>query len=521
MSDRRWLPPIRATRTRRQIVIETASCKFRCLLVDARVRALAYVSASTLCRNRTRDRDRTRRYLGNSWRSACSMPLHSDPSLSHRSHDRDHVWRHRSRRSQKGSTRLRRPREPRHATAVVGAVDPARRAVSGVRRSTSTCCGARSARSSRARSAITGPNGRARSSRSAPDDNNVIYPTALFDFGLLPSVGVYYAGSDLFAKDNTLRIHVATWGPQWLAATAADRYNIDTDDTVQAPARLQPLGGQPVLRHRLRVTAMAHSPATASSASSRARATATRLAKRIVHPRVRQASTGSSFNDGTCCSNPSVDQQVAAGVYALPPGFGETYATAYGGVDSSSIARAPGRRRASGAYLHAYWQPNFDLHEDRSWHQYGGEIGEAVDLHGHQRVLKIQLALGFVDQLAGWRRSRSPSITSLGGELDAGLHRRLDDGPQHRGRAARLYAGRSGSGSTRGPASRSVTRSASTSRGLRPGELRMSYDIGLTTASDARPGLRDPVRRRHRDARQGAGITSLRFALRLAARILG
>ena len=67
----------------------------------------------------------------------------------------------------------------------------------------------------------------------------------------------------------------------------------------------------------------------------------------------------------------------------------------------SSTRASPSPRRAAAAYFHAYGHPNFDLHESRSWIQYGGEFGAAVDLTGHQRVLKMQLALGFVDQIAG------------------------------------------------------------------------------------------------------------------------
>jgi len=40
---------------------------------------------------------------------------------------------------------------------------------------------------------------------------SLIVPTALYDFGLLPSVGFYYSGDDIVTDGNQLRLHAATW----------------------------------------------------------------------------------------------------------------------------------------------------------------------------------------------------------------------------------------------------------------------------------------------------------------------
>mgnify|MGYP000166781994 CR=1 FL=1 len=55
----------------------------------------------------------------------------------------------------------------------------------------------------------------------------LLVPTALVDFGLLPSVGFYYQGDDFLTPGNTLRLHGATWGKRWINATMADRYALD------------------------------------------------------------------------------------------------------------------------------------------------------------------------------------------------------------------------------------------------------------------------------------------------------
>lgn len=50
-----------------------------------------------------------------------------------------------------------------------------------------------------------------------------VFPTAFYDFGLSPSVGVYAYWHDLLVRGNHLSLHAATWGPEWLSLVAADR----------------------------------------------------------------------------------------------------------------------------------------------------------------------------------------------------------------------------------------------------------------------------------------------------------
>ena len=56
-----------------------------------------------------------------------------------------------------------------------------------------------------------------------PSNNIGIVPTALLDFGFQPSVGIYGFHDDFLFKDNALRVHAATGGPDWLRLTVADR----------------------------------------------------------------------------------------------------------------------------------------------------------------------------------------------------------------------------------------------------------------------------------------------------------
>ncbi len=53
-------------------------------------------------------------------------------------------------------------------------------------------------------------------------ENVLVLPTAFFDFGFAPSVGVYAAWRRFLHEDNRISLHAATGGEDWLLATLAD-----------------------------------------------------------------------------------------------------------------------------------------------------------------------------------------------------------------------------------------------------------------------------------------------------------
>jgi hypothetical protein len=341
-----------------------------------------------------------------------------------------------------------------------------------------------------------------------PQGNNVIYPTALFDFGLLPSVGIFYGGNDFLVKDNQLRLHFATWGAPWISATAADRYTITKNDIVEARFDFKRsednifFGIGPEVRDGTISRYGLERFETSASYKHKIQGESKIGVRAGVH-RI-------SFVDGGCCSNPTVSQQIAAGVYPTPPDFGETYVTAFGGVDLTLDTRDPRPAPASGAYLHLYGNGNFDMHETRSWVQYGGVVGGSVDLTGHQRVLKIQLALGFVDLMQG----DSIPFTEyqvLGGELMPGFipgwMTGLSTAAAQIGYTWPVWLGLDAQ--TRFTLGNAFDHHL---EGLVPGELRMSWDIGLTTSTVRDQGFEILFGLGTETLDQGAGITSVRVA---------
>ncbi|TMQ16616.1 MAG: hypothetical protein E6J91_11270 [Deltaproteobacteria bacterium] len=227
---------------------------------------------------------------------------------------------------------------------------------------------------------------------------HLIVPTALYDFGLLPCVGFYYSGDDVFASGNQLRLHAATWGPRWINATAADRYAIDKSDRVQVRFEFKRsednlffgIGPDVVRDARSRYGL----ERTEGSLAYRGQLTA--AARLDVESGVHRI----AFVEGECCGDPSLDAQIAAGAVMPPPGYRAPYTAGYLRVAVTRDTRRPRPEPGGGTYLSLQARPSFDLGGGRSWIQYGGVAGGAVDLTGHRRTLRLQLALDFVDAMS-------------------------------------------------------------------------------------------------------------------------
>jgi hypothetical protein len=341
------------------------------------------------------------------------------------------------------------------------------------------------------------------------NNDQVIVPTALWDFGLLPSVGLYYAGADLFVPHNTLRIHAATWGKPWIVTTIADRYNIDNASSVQGRFEFRRAEDNIFFGIGPDVTS-----ATRSRYGLQREEGTLAYRQRFMGESFVQAHLGLhhiSFTDGTCCDDPQLLERVAEGTLMLPPGYGDAYTAAFGVFEVQLDTRAPRPLPGSGAYLNLVAQPNFEIFDHRSWMQYGGVIGGAVDLTGHQRVLKLQLAVAFADDLAG---SAMPftEYPVLGGDQMPGYIPGWLTGKStavaQLGYTWPVWIGIDGQ--TRFSLGNAYNDHLS---GLAPGTLRWSWDIGLATNALRDQGLEFLVGLGSETFDQGGHVTSVRVAV--------
>jgi hypothetical protein len=64
--------------------------------------------------------------------------------------------------------------------------------------------------------------------RFGPEKELTIVPTAFYDFGFLPSVGIYARWNDMGAVGHRLSAHAATWGEDWVSFTLNDSFRLDS-----------------------------------------------------------------------------------------------------------------------------------------------------------------------------------------------------------------------------------------------------------------------------------------------------
>lgn len=338
---------------------------------------------------------------------------------------------------------------------------------------------------------------------------NLIVPTALIDFGLLPSVGFYYAGDDFLSSGNQLRVHGATWGKRWINATIADRYALRGADSLQVRFELKRSEDNPFV---------GVGPDVVSDARSRYG-----LERVDGTVRYRQRFAGQSrfdveggiqrltFLPGDCCGDPSLDTRIASGDLMPPPGYRDPYTTAYSHVDLTLDTRRPRPEPGSGYYLQIQGRPSFDLQASRSWIEYGGLAGAALDLTGHRRTLRLQLAVDFIDQMTG-DSIPFTEYPTLGGELMPGF-------------LPGWLTGRSTAAAQLGytwPVWLGLDAQARFTvgnafeqhlEGLAPRKLRMSGDVGFTTSTARDQGFALLFGLGTETFEQGAEITSVRVTL--------
>ena len=85
----------------------------------------------------------------------------------------------------------------------------------------------------------------------------------------------------------------------------------------------------------------------------------------------------------------------------MPPGYGLDYTTLYQRAEVVLDTRLPRPASATGGYLDFHGETDFDMHDDRSWVEYGAVFGVAVDLQSRQRTVQVQIAVDYADPLRG------------------------------------------------------------------------------------------------------------------------
>jgi Omp85 superfamily domain len=228
-----------------------------------------------------------------------------------------------------------------------------------------------------------------------------VLPTALLDFGFRPSVGIYGFWDDAGFKGNHLRLHAATWGPDWLTASFVDRIELD-GPTSTVDLHVDGIHRPDLIFHGI-------GPSTREGDRSRFgldrldvgpvfNTTWWRGSRLKVAAGVRDA----HFRDDACCGNPSVPAQVAAGVFAMPPGFERGYTIGYERLELTVDTREARPAAQSGVRVEVEAEQASDLNRaTSSWVRYGGTVGGFLDLAQRGRIVSLSVTALFVDPIGG------------------------------------------------------------------------------------------------------------------------
>jgi hypothetical protein len=205
------------------------------------------------------------------------------------------------------------------------------------------------------------------------DSKAGLVPTALIEFGFRPSVGLYFFWDEAIWKENQVRIHASTWGPDWVMATFTDRVKVGHDSFIGL--RTEWIRRKDLVFHGL-------GPRSLEDDRGRYGSTRFDFGPRWdlrIGPHAR-LETGIGFRDvlfqqATCCDDPSVGEQFVAGRYALPPGFVDGYTGGYERMSLAVDSRREAEGTDTGVRAQASVEHGTDLRSTLSnWIRYEGTV---------------------------------------------------------------------------------------------------------------------------------------------------
>ncbi len=250
-----------------------------------------------------------------------------------------------------------------------------------------------------------------------PDHKAGFAPLAFIDFGFKPSVGLYLFWDDAFFKGDDLRLHASTGGADWLAGSLTQRIRLPG-------ARSLTLGA--VALRRPDHVYFGMGPSTLESAKSRYGEDVVDGTMTFDVPLWRssrvQTAIGvrtASFYDGHFANDPTLTQQVRAGVFALPPGFTDGYTAETNrllvAIDSRRKYPAPG----SGVRLEGRALLGNVLSQSPAsgWVRTDATAAGYLDVDGHRRVISLAAQASFSDPL-GPGPVPFTELVSLGGDVE-------------------------------------------------------------------------------------------------------
>jgi hypothetical protein len=248
-----------------------------------------------------------------------------------------------------------------------------------------------------------------------PEHKAGFAPVGMVDFGFNPSIGVYAFWNDAgFAGDNW-HTHVEVWPDDWLAGSVTDHVQIDPRQAAQL--RIEGIRRPDHVFYGI-------GPDTRQSAQSRygedvvdGNATYEWRFWRASRIRAGAGIRAARLYDGHYGTDPSLVEETRTGAFAPPPGFGAAYTMEVNRVLLALDTREPWPASGSGlrAELEAEQDGEIGPSHPSAWVRTGASAGAYLDLNQRGRVFGVSLATLFVDPIGGGPIPFT-ELASLGGD---------------------------------------------------------------------------------------------------------
>ena len=232
-----------------------------------------------------------------------------------------------------------------------------------------------------------------------PDHKIGIFPEFFINFGFRPSIGLHFFWDDSFAVGNKFAADVAWGGSNWITLALGDQYRLSPDSSITVAARWN-----------RRPDSLYYGIGSSVSDANKSRwgsdlvegsVSYSQVVHRVFRLDTKARLYRTIFRDYSCCGDPTVQQEVAAGAYPEPPGYGENTTAAELGFTAVLDTRSPGPTNRSGVRVGLSVAPAVDVTQgfDRSWIHYGGGIEGSWDVTGTGRVLSLGVIALFSDPM--------------------------------------------------------------------------------------------------------------------------
>jgi hypothetical protein len=249
-----------------------------------------------------------------------------------------------------------------------------------------------------------------------------VVPTAYVDFDFYPSIGLYSFWNDAFFTGHDLRLRVAFGGSEWRSVAVSERFHFTR-------AKRGRLALEAAVLRRPDFAFFGVGPDTRQSALVRYgqetlgfRANVEQQLWRASAIRAQLSLRKVELRRGGYDEDPVLEDAVAAGDLALPPGYDDPYTMFRSELSAAWDNRLPRPAPGSGVRLAAHTEHSSLTSQTSSFVRYGATAGAFWDVDERHRVVSLALTAAFVDPIGGSAIPFTELVTLGGSEAMRGLY---------------------------------------------------------------------------------------------------